>query len=56
MYNDEFLHRAKPFLGKQKETAEMFAEAKGSEDAKTFQMAERIGKRIDRALARRVPR
>ena len=55
-YNDEFLHGAKRFLRSQRETASVFAEGKGSEDAKTFQMAERIGQRIDRTLARTMPR
>jgi hypothetical protein len=42
-------------LRAQKETAEFFAEGKGSEDAKTFQLAERIGESIDRTLAARLP-
>lgn len=50
-YSDEFLDKAKPFLRSQKETAGYFAEAKGSEDAKTFKLAEKIGARIDRTLA-----
>src|SRR5574341_804472 len=47
-YSEDFLHKARPFLRAQKETAEYFAEGKGSEDAKTFQLAERIGERVDR--------
>jgi hypothetical protein len=49
------LHTARPFLRRQKETAEYFAEGKGSEDSRTFELAERIGERIDRTLATRVP-
>jgi putative FmdB family regulatory protein len=54
-YSEAFLHKARPFLRAQKETAQYFAEGKGSEDAKTFQLAERIGERIDRTLAARLP-
>lgn len=54
-YNEEFLHKARPFLRSQRQTAELFAEAKGSEDSRTFQLAERIGKGIDRTLATRLP-
>jgi putative FmdB family regulatory protein len=51
-YSDSFLEKAKPFLKARKETAAYMAEAKGSEDAKTFALAERIGQRIDRTLAK----
>jgi putative FmdB family regulatory protein len=51
-YSDAFLDKARPFLKSQKETAQFFAEGKGSEDAKTFQLAEKIGERIDGSLAR----
>ena len=54
-YSEEFLHHARPFLRSQRETAAAFAEAKGSEDARTFKLAERIGARIDRTLATRLP-
>ena len=54
-YNEEFLHKARPFLRSQRQTAELFAEAKGSEDSRTFQLAERIGEGIDRTLASRLP-
>jgi hypothetical protein len=54
-YGEDFLHTARPFLRRQKETAEYFAEGKGSEDSRTFELAERIGERIDRTLATRVP-
>ena len=54
-YNEEFLHKARPFLRSQRQTAELFAEAKGSEDSRTFQLAERIGEDIDRTLATRLP-
>ena len=54
-YNEEFLHKARPFLRTQQQTAELFAEAKGSEDSRTFQLAEQIGERIDRTLAGRLP-
>ena len=54
-YSEEFLHRARPFLKTQRETAEAFAEGKGSEDSRTFKLAERIGERIDRTLATRLP-
>jgi putative FmdB family regulatory protein len=53
-YSEEFLHKARPFLRGQRETAQSFAESKGSEDARTFQLAERIGERIDRTLAKRL--
>ena len=55
-YSDEFLDKAKPFLKTQKETARFFAESKGSEDSKTFQLSEQIGQRIDRTLANRLPK
>ena len=54
-YSEEFLHNARPFLRNQRETAAAFAEGKGSEDARTFKLAERIGARIDRTLATRLP-
>ena len=54
-YSEAFLHKARPFLRAQIETAQYFAEGKGSEDAKTFQLAERIGARIDRTLAADLP-
>lgn len=55
-YSDEFLDKAKPFLKTQKETARFFAESKGSEDSKTFRLAEQIGTRIDRTLANQLPK
>ena len=54
-YSDEFLDKAKPFLRTQRETAQYFADGKGSEDAKTFKLAEKIGERIDRTLAMQLP-
>lgn len=54
-YSEDFLHKARPFLRAQKETAGYLAEGKGSEDAKTFQLAERIGASIDRTLAASLP-
>lgn len=54
-YSDEFLDKAKPFLKTQRETANYFADGKGSEDAKTFKLAEQIGERIDRTLASQLP-
>ncbi len=51
-YSEDFLDKAKPFLKTQKQTAEYFADGKGSEDSKTFQLAEQIGERIDRTLAK----
>jgi putative FmdB family regulatory protein len=54
-YSEDFLHKARPFLRAQKQTAEFFAEGKGSDDAKTFRLAEQIGDRIDRTLATRLP-
>ena len=51
-YSEDFLDKAKPFLRTQKQTAEYFAEGKGSDDSKTFHLAERIGERIDRTLAK----
>ena len=49
-YSEEFLGKAQPFLKSQRETAELFAEGKGSDDEKTFQLAEHIGERIDQAI------
>jgi len=54
-YSDEFLHHARGFLRTQKETAQSFADSKGSEDARTFRLAEQIGERIDRTLASQLP-
>ena len=54
-YSEDFLHKARRFLRTQKETAEYFAEGKGSEDSRTFKLAEQIGERIDRTLAAQVP-
>jgi putative FmdB family regulatory protein len=54
-YSDEFLDKARPFLKTRRETAEYFAEGKGSDDSKTFQLAEQIGERIDRTLASQLP-
>ena len=54
-YSEEFLHHARPFLRRQRETAEAFAEGKGSEDSRTFALAEKIGERIDRTLGTRLP-
>jgi len=50
-YSEAFLDKARPFLRARKETARYFAEGEGSEDARTFQLAEQIGERIDRTLA-----
>ena len=55
MYSDEFLDRAKPFLKTQRATARYFAEGEGSDDSKTFGLAQEIGKRIDRSLASQMP-
>ncbi len=54
-YSETFLHQARPFLRARRETAQTFAEGKGSEDARTFELAERIGARIDRTLAASLP-
>jgi putative FmdB family regulatory protein len=54
-YKDEFLDKAGPFLKTQKATARYLAEGKGSDDSKTFELAERIGERIDRTLASQLP-
>ena len=54
-YSEEFLHKARPFLRTQSQSAQAFAEGKGSDDAKTFQLAEQIGERIDHALKTRLP-
>jgi hypothetical protein len=51
-YSEDFLDKAKPFLKTQKQTAQIFAEGEGSDDSKTFQLAERIGERIDRTLGK----
>jgi hypothetical protein len=55
-YSEEFLNKAKPFLKSRRETAEYMAEGKGSEDSKTFQLAQRIGERIDRTLTKVRPK
>jgi putative FmdB family regulatory protein len=54
-YSEDFLHKARPFLRAQPETARAFDEGKGSEESRTFQLAERIGERIDKTLATRLP-
>jgi len=54
-YSEDFLHKARPFLRAQPETARAFADGKGSDDSRTFQLAEQIGERIDRTLATRLP-
>jgi len=54
-YGEDFLHKARPFLRAQKETAQYFAEGKGSEDARTFALAEKIGEHIDQTLASQLP-
>jgi len=54
-YSEDFLHGARSFLQAHKQTAEIFAEGKGSDDSKTFQLAEQIGERIDRTLVARTP-
>ena len=54
-YTEDFLHKARRFLRTQKETAEYFAEGKGSEDSRTFKLAEQIGERIDRTLVSQLP-
>jgi putative FmdB family regulatory protein len=54
-YSDEFLDKAKPFLQRQRATAQYFTEGHGSDDSKTFELAEQIGKRIDRTLASQLP-
>ena len=51
-YSEDFLDKAQPFLKTQKQTARFFGEAKGSDDSKTFQLAEQIGESIDRTLAK----
>jgi putative FmdB family regulatory protein len=54
-YSDEFLDKARPFLKTQKVTARYLAEGKGSDDSKTFELAEQIGERIDRTLTSQLP-
>ena len=54
-YSDEFLDKARPLLKTQRATARYLAEGKGSDDSKTFELAEQIGERIDRTLASQVP-
>jgi putative FmdB family regulatory protein len=55
-YSDDFMHKAVPFLKQQPETAQRFAEGKGSEDARAFHIAERIGQQIDLQLEKNVLR
>ena len=55
-YSDDFMHKALPFLRQQPETARRFAEGKGSDDARAFQIAEHIGQKIDRQLEKEVLR
>ncbi len=56
-YSEEFLDKAMPFLKTQKETAPYFAEGpKASDEAKAFEISERIGERIDRMLQRHLPK
>ena len=54
-YSDESLDKAKPFLERQRANAQYFTEGDGSDDSKTFELAEQIGKRIDRTLASQLP-
>jgi hypothetical protein len=55
-YSDDFMHKALPFLRRQPETARRLAEGKGSDDARAFQIAERIGQEIDHRLEKEVLR
>jgi putative FmdB family regulatory protein len=55
-YSDDFMDKALPFLRQQPETARRFAEGKGSDDARAFQIAEHIGQEIDQRLEKEVLR
>lgn len=56
-YDDEFLGKALPAMRKKSETAQLFAEgSRASDEAKMFEMGERIGERIDRELERHFPK
>lgn len=56
-YDDDFLGKALPSMRKKKETAELFAEGeKASDEAKMFQMSERIGESIDKEIGRHFPK
>ena len=56
-YSEEFLGKALPSFKKRKETAAHFAEGdKSSDEAKMFEMGEKIGKQIDRVLHKHFPK
>ena len=54
-YGEEFMEKAMPALKSKKELAPHFAEGKGSEEGKMFQMSEAIGERIDGVLQKNFP-
>ena len=49
-YSDDFLERTLPAFRHKKETAQYFAEGKGSDESKITEISERIGERIDREI------
>ncbi|MBM3925522.1 MAG: hypothetical protein FJ320_05975 [SAR202 cluster bacterium] len=53
-YNDDFLGKALPAMRKKKETAEFFAEGKGSDDSKMFELGEQIGGKIDNMIEKNI--
>jgi putative FmdB family regulatory protein len=53
-YSEEFREKTLPFLKSQPGAREFLAEGPGSEEAKSFELSERIGEKIDAALERQV--
>lgn len=49
-YSDDFIEKTMPSLKHRKETAKYFQEGKGSDEAKAFDISERIGEQIDREI------
>ena len=55
-YDDDFLGKAMPGMMKKKETAHKFAEGRGSDESKMFEMSEGIGEQIDHMIHRSLPK
>ncbi len=53
-YNDDFLGKALPAMRKKKETAEFFAEGKGSDDSKMHELGEQIRGKIDNMIEKNI--
>lgn len=53
-YSEEFREKTLPFLKNQPGAREFLAEGGGSEEARSFELTERIGERVDSALEQQV--